>query len=126
MCFCMCFINRHFSNAQTFMITTYLVFSFNGTVLGVVQAIISEAKASDTIMKNADKGFVAKELRKKGMRVNAYNESMNKYIKIVTYLKIEWNNVIFDTDTDKEGLMPLRKRDGVKETNIFSNYKCFK
>ena len=29
-------------------------------------------------------------------------------------------------DMDKEGLMPLRKRDGVKETNIFSNYKCFK
>ena len=54
------------------------------------------------IEKNADKGFVAKELRKKGMRVNAYNESMNKYIKIVTYLKIEWNNVIFDTDTDEE------------------------
>jgi len=59
MCFCMCYINRHFSNAQTFMITTYLVFSFNGTVLGVVQAIISEAKASDTIMKNADKGLAA-------------------------------------------------------------------
>ena len=29
-------------------------------------------------------------------------------------------------DTKKEGLMPLRVRDGVKETNIFSNYKCFK
>jgi hypothetical protein len=32
----------------------------------------------------------------------------------------------YDKDVDKEGLMPLRKRDGVKETNIFSNYKCFK
>ena len=59
MCFCMCFINRHFSNAQTFMITTYLVFSINGTILGVVQAIVSEAKAGDTIMKNADKGLAA-------------------------------------------------------------------
>lgn len=29
-------------------------------------------------------------------------------------------------DTEKEDLMPLRIRDGVKETNIFSNYKCFK
>lgn len=32
----------------------------------------------------------------------------------------------YDKDVDQEGLMPLRKRDGVKETNIFSNYKCFK
>ena len=32
----------------------------------------------------------------------------------------------YDKDVDKEGLMPLHKRDGVKETNIFSNYKCFK
>jgi hypothetical protein len=32
----------------------------------------------------------------------------------------------YDKDTGKEYLMPLRKRDGMKETNIFSNYKCFK
>ena len=30
------------------------------------------------------------------------------------------------SDTTDENLMPLRIRDGVKETNIFSNYKCFK
>lgn len=54
------------------------------------------------IEKNADKGLVARDLKNLGMRVNAYNESMNKYMKIVTYLKIEWNNVIFDTDTDEE------------------------
>lgn len=30
------------------------------------------------------------------------------------------------SDTTEENLMPLRIRDGVKETNIFSNYKCFK
>jgi predicted phage terminase large subunit-like protein len=54
------------------------------------------------IEKNADKGLVARDLKNIGLRVNAYNESMNKYMKIVTYLKIEWNNVIFDTDTDEE------------------------
>lgn len=54
------------------------------------------------IEKNADKGLVARDLRNLGLRVNAYNESMNKYIKIVTYLKNEWNNVIFDAGTDKE------------------------
>ena len=30
------------------------------------------------------------------------------------------------SDTTDENLMPLRIRDGMKETNIFSNYKCFK
>ena len=30
------------------------------------------------------------------------------------------------SNTKDENLMPLRIRDGVKETNIFSNYKCFK
>lgn len=30
------------------------------------------------------------------------------------------------SNTTDENLMPLRIRDGVKETNIFSNYKCFK
>jgi len=30
------------------------------------------------------------------------------------------------SDTTDENLMPLRIRDEVKETNIFSNYKCFK
>lgn len=29
-------------------------------------------------------------------------------------------------DEIEENLMPLRKRDGMKEANIFSNYKCFK
>ena len=56
------------------------------------------------IEKNADKGLVARDLRNLGLRVNAYSETMNKYIKIVTYLKIEWDNVIFDIDTDKEYL----------------------
>ena len=51
---------------------------------------------------NADKGFVAQDLRKMGMRVVTYHESMNKYLKIVTYLKAIWKDVIFTEDTDKE------------------------
>lgn len=35
-------------------------------------------------------------------------------------------NLQYVNDTEKEGLMPLRIRDEVKENNIFSNYKCFK
>lgn len=51
---------------------------------------------------NADKGMVGKELRKKGMKVILYSEHMNKYIKIVTYLKKYWKNIIFVDGTDEE------------------------
>lgn len=51
---------------------------------------------------NADKGLVALELRKKGVRIETYSESLNKYIKITSYLKFEWKNVIFVAGTDDE------------------------
>lgn len=51
---------------------------------------------------NADKGLVAKELRKRGIKVLTYTESMNKYIKITSYLKFDWKNVIFVAGTDEE------------------------
>ena len=52
--------------------------------------------------KNADKGMVARDLKKIGFRMVAYDERMNKHIKIVTYLKAIWNNVIFVEGTDPE------------------------
>lgn len=52
--------------------------------------------------KNADKGMVGKELRNLGMKMVLYNEKMNKYLKIVTYLKAAWKNVIFVAGTDEE------------------------
>ena len=51
---------------------------------------------------NADKGLVARDLKKLGVATVTYSETMNKYIKIVTYLKNEWNNVRFVEGTDKE------------------------
>lgn len=51
---------------------------------------------------NADKGMVGKDLRKLGMRVVLYHEDMNKYMKIVTYLKAIWKDVIFVEGTDQE------------------------
>lgn len=51
---------------------------------------------------NADKGMVGKDLRKLGMRVVLYHESMNKHMKIVTYLKAIWKDVIFVAGTDDE------------------------
>ena len=51
---------------------------------------------------NADKGFLGKELRKKNVRVTIYNEGMNKFLKITSYLKYVWKDVIFVQGTDSE------------------------
>lgn len=51
---------------------------------------------------NADKGYLAKELRKKGERVVTYAETMNKFLKITSYLRGEWKNIVFVQGTDKE------------------------
>ena len=53
---------------------------------------------------NADKGLVAKQLRSLGMRVVTYNENLNKYMKIVTYLKAIWPDVIIVEGTDDKYL----------------------
>lgn len=52
--------------------------------------------------KNADKGYLAKELRGLKYSVNTYNESMNKFVKISTYLRSNWKNIIWLEDTDPE------------------------
>lgn len=49
---------------------------------------------------NADKGYLAKELRKQGYAVNLYNENMNKFIKITTYLRKNWTKIKFLEETD--------------------------
>lgn len=51
---------------------------------------------------NADKGMLAKELRKKGETVVSYHEDENKFMKIVTYLKWEWKKVVFVEGTDNK------------------------
>lgn len=51
---------------------------------------------------NADKGYLAKDLKTKGERVTTYHENMNKFIKITTYLKAAWKDVIFVQGTDDE------------------------
>ena len=51
---------------------------------------------------NADKGIVARDLKRIGMRMATYNEGTNKHIKIVTYLKAIWKYVEFVEGTDPE------------------------
>ena len=50
---------------------------------------------------NGDKGYLAKELRKKGETVATYHEDMNKLLKITSYLKFNWKNVVFVQGTDE-------------------------
>lgn len=51
---------------------------------------------------NGDKGYLAKALRAQGERAVIYHEKMNKFLKITTYLKAEWKNVVFVAGTDEE------------------------
>ena len=52
--------------------------------------------------RNADKGYLAKALRDKGERADTYQETTNKFVKITSYLKSEWKNVVFVAGTDAE------------------------
>ena len=51
---------------------------------------------------NGDKGYLAKDLRRRGMQVVSYHEDMNKHLKITTYLKAAWKDVVFVEGTDSE------------------------
>lgn len=52
--------------------------------------------------KNADKGYLAKELRGLGYHVDSYSESMNKFVKISTHLRSNWKQIVWLEDTDPE------------------------
>ena len=46
---------------------------------------------------NADKGYLNKQIKRP---TRTYHESMNKYVKISTFLRGRWNDIIFIEDTD--------------------------
>lgn len=50
---------------------------------------------------NADKGYSAKALKEKGLRMVPYHEDTNKHIKIVTQLKAAWPDIVFCEGTDE-------------------------
>lgn len=57
---------------------------------------------SIAVERNADKGYVAQNLANEGLMVDDYDEHMNKYIKISTYLRKNWGNIRFLEETDSE------------------------
>ena len=52
--------------------------------------------------RNADKGYLEKELRKLDVIVDGYSETTNKFIKISTYLRKHWGDIEWLEDTDSD------------------------
>lgn len=72
----------------------------------VLDSIIADAQrlkcAPILCETNADKGFLAKEIAAKNVSARTYNEKENKYIKISTYLRKWWRDIVFLDGTDAE------------------------
>ena len=52
--------------------------------------------------RNGDKGFLVRELLERGIYASGYDEHMNKFVKIATFLKKWWPKTIFLEGTDRE------------------------
>lgn len=50
---------------------------------------------------NGDKGYLGRELRRRGGLVRLYAEKMNKYAKISSFLRKWWKRIVFLEGTDK-------------------------
>jgi hypothetical protein len=50
---------------------------------------------------NGDKGYLGKEIRNRGQEARIYAEYQNKYLKISTYLRKWWRNIVFLDGTDR-------------------------
>lgn len=51
---------------------------------------------------NADKGYLKAELSERGHIAHLYHEKQNKYVKISTYLKKNWERIYWLDETDPE------------------------
>ncbi len=73
--------------------------------LNEIERIHSEKQAGSIICEtNGDKGYLGKELAKRGFETKTYAEHQNKYIKISTYLRKYWDKIRWTDDTDPEYL----------------------
>lgn len=72
----------------------------------VLDTIIAEAQrlmcAPLRCEDNGDKGYLANEIRKRGLRAVTYHEYENKHIKISTFLRKWWQNIKWLEGTDRE------------------------
>ena len=79
---------------------------WHGHVDTIIDYAISECQrlrcAPIHLEVNADKGFVAREIIRRGYKASVYSEPENKYVKISTYLRKWWNNIVWLEGTDPE------------------------
>lgn len=77
----------------------------------VLDACIEEAKRLFCFPihceRNGDKGYLAKEIAARGFKANTYSEYENKYIKISTYLRKWWVNIVWLEGTDRDYLSQI-------------------
>ena len=75
-------------------------------VMSVIDQIMEEAKRLHCSIiyceDNGDRGFLKKEIIRRGGWGRTYTESQNKIIKIETYLKQAWERIRFLEGTDRE------------------------
>ena len=71
--------------------------------IGEIKAMYDYYKVGSVYCeRNADKGYLRDELLKSGFIADDYHESTNKFIKISTYLKKQWKNILWLEDTDHD------------------------
>lgn len=56
---------------------------------------------------NGDKGYLAREIARRGRRAGVYHEKENKYIKISAYLRKWWPDIVWLRGTDPEYLAQI-------------------
>ena len=59
------------------------------------------------VEQNADKGFLYKEIMRRDHYPHKYDESENKFVKIATYLRKWWDNIVWLDGTDPEYLAQI-------------------
>ena len=75
------------------------------TVLGVCVQEARRLKCGSVwCEKNGDKGYLAKEIVRAGHPATPYSEQENKYIKISTFLRKWWKDIVWLEGTDQEYL----------------------
>lgn len=76
--------------------------------LGEIEAFHKAFRAGTVYTeKNADKGYLLKELMRRGIPAGNYSETMNKFIKISTHLRSNWARVYFLRETDPEYIQQI-------------------
>lgn len=79
---------------------------WHGHVDTVLDVIIAECRrlrcAPIMCESNADKNFLAKEIMRGGYKARTYTETENKYMKISTYLRKWWSNIVWLEGTDRD------------------------